>query len=179
MIFNKCKKKNVQGYINKHIHLCILEDKWPQCELCHGTSTLKAAFAKNIVFVLWQEEGYTVKYSLSTWEIPRAEPEGFPKGSGYISPYIPTWVIIQTFSISKVILPVLSFLVGQYWKSWISVLVLQLGLYFPLLPSRWSNTGLYRLNLLGSVEDSVMAALGNTQGQESNIRRVKFQYYPF
>ena len=32
-------------------------------------------------------------------EIPRVEPKGFPKGSGYISPYIPTSVIIQTFSI--------------------------------------------------------------------------------
>ena len=37
-----------------------------------------------IVSVLWREEGYTVKYSLSTREIPRAELEGFPKGSGYI-----------------------------------------------------------------------------------------------
>ena len=49
------------------------------------------------VSVLWRVEGYTVKYSLS----PRAEPEGFLEGSGYISPYIPTRVIIQTFSISK------------------------------------------------------------------------------
>ena len=55
----------------------------------------------DIVYVLWREEGYTVKYTLSTREIPRAEPEGFPEGSGYISPYIPTWVVIQTFSISK------------------------------------------------------------------------------
>ena len=44
----------------------------------------------------------------------------------------------------KVILPVLSFLVGQYWKSWFSLLVWQLGLYFPVLPRRWSNTGPYR-----------------------------------
>ena len=42
-----------------------------------------------------------MKYSLSTREIPRAEPKGFPEGSGYISPYIPTRVIIQIFSISK------------------------------------------------------------------------------
>ena len=42
-----------------------------------------------------------VKYSLSTREIPSMEPQGFPKGSGYISPYILTQVIIQTFSISK------------------------------------------------------------------------------
>ena len=38
-----------------------------------------------------------MKYSLIT----RAEPEGFPEGSGYILPYILTSVIIQTFSISK------------------------------------------------------------------------------
>ena len=54
-----------------------------------------------IVPVLWREEGYTVKYSLTPREIPMAEPKGFPEGSGYISPYIPTWVMIQTFSISK------------------------------------------------------------------------------
>ena len=29
------------------------------------------------------------------------------------------------------------------------------------------------------VENSVVAALGNTHGQESNTRRVKFQSYPF
>ena len=29
------------------------------------------------------------------------------------------------------------------------------------------------------VENSAEAALGNTQGQECNTRRVKFQYYPF
>ena len=46
-------------------------------------------------------EGYTVKYSLSMREIPRAEAEEFPEGSGYISMYIPTWVIIPTISISK------------------------------------------------------------------------------
>ena len=39
----------------------------------------------SIVYVLWWEEGSTVKYSLSTREIPREEPEGFPEGSGYIS----------------------------------------------------------------------------------------------
>ena len=42
-----------------------------------------------------------VKYSPSKRDIPRAEPKGFPKGSGCISPYILTKVIIQTFSISK------------------------------------------------------------------------------
>ena len=41
-----------------------------------------------------------MKYSLSTREIPRVEPKGFREGSGFISPYILTQVIIQTFSIS-------------------------------------------------------------------------------
>ena len=96
-----------------------------------------------IVSLLWQEEGYTVIYSLSTREIPRAKPDEFPEGSGYISPYIPTWVIIHS-QFLKSILPVLSFLVRQYWKSWFSVLVWKLGLYFPVLPSSWSNMGPYR-----------------------------------
>ena len=39
--------------------------------------------------------------SLSPWTILRAEPEGFSKGSGYISPYILTQVILQTLSNSK------------------------------------------------------------------------------
>ena len=42
-----------------------------------------------------------MKYCLSMREIPRAQPKGFPEGSGYISPYILTSVIIQTLSISK------------------------------------------------------------------------------
>ena len=42
-----------------------------------------------------------MEYSLSTKEVSRAEPEGFPEGSAYISPYILTQVIIQTFSIFK------------------------------------------------------------------------------
>ena len=29
-----------------------------------------------------------MKFSLSSREIPRAEPEGYPEGSGYISQYI-------------------------------------------------------------------------------------------
>ena len=45
--------------------------------------------------VLWLKSGYTVKYSLSPQEIPRAPPSGFPSCSGYISPYIPPLVIIQ------------------------------------------------------------------------------------
>ena len=43
-----------------------------------------------------------MKYSLSPREIPKAEPERFPKGSGYISQYIPTRVTIQKFSFCNV-----------------------------------------------------------------------------
>ena len=42
-----------------------------------------------------------MKDSQSSREVTRAEPEGFSKGSGYISPYILTQVIIQTLSISE------------------------------------------------------------------------------
>ena len=45
--------------------------------------------------VLGLELGYTVKYSLSPQEIPRASPSGFALGSGYISQYIPPLVTIQ------------------------------------------------------------------------------------
>ena len=38
---------------------------------------------------------------LSPREIPTANPNGFPEGLSYISPYISTKVTIQTFSISK------------------------------------------------------------------------------
>ena len=55
-----------------------------------------------------------MKYSLSPREIPRAKPEGFPEGSGYISLYILTIVTIQTFSMTT---PGLTFLGDQYWKS--------------------------------------------------------------
>ena len=40
-----------------------------------------------------------MKYSLSLREIPRANPEGFLKGSGYISLYFLTVVTIQTFQL--------------------------------------------------------------------------------
>ena len=46
------------------------------------------------------ESGYTVKYSLSPWEIPQTPPSGFPSCSGYISPYIPPISIIQKQYIS-------------------------------------------------------------------------------
>ena len=42
-----------------------------------------------------------MKYCLSPREIPRAEPDGFPEGSGNISLYTPTGVTIQSFSITS------------------------------------------------------------------------------
>ena len=57
--------------------------------------------------VLWWEEGYTMKFSLSLGEILRAKPKGFLKSAGYISFFIPTWVTIQTFPIT---IPALTFL---------------------------------------------------------------------
>ena len=42
-----------------------------------------------------------MKYRLSLRENPRAEPEGFPDGSGDISSYTPTLVTIQSFSITS------------------------------------------------------------------------------
>ena len=64
------------------------------CLYCHycPTTTTVTTVTTIIVSVLWREEGYTVKYSLNPREIPRAEPDGFPEGSGYIS---------LAFSISK------------------------------------------------------------------------------
>ena len=53
------------------------------------------------VTVLWREEGFTMKYCLSPREFPRAEPGGFPEGSGNISLYTPTQVTIQSFSITS------------------------------------------------------------------------------
>ena len=42
---------------------------------------------KYIVTVLRREEGHTMKYCLSPREILKAEPKGFPEGSGNISLY--------------------------------------------------------------------------------------------
>ena len=67
-----------------------------------------------IIVSVLRQEGYTVKYSLSPREIPRAKLDGLPEGSGYISPYILTRVTTQAFSIT---IPVSSFLGEQYWKS--------------------------------------------------------------
>ena len=53
------------------------------------------------VSVVWREKGYTVKYSLSTREIPRAEPEGFPEGGKpglWTSPSLADFICEQRMS---------------------------------------------------------------------------------
>ena len=56
---------------------------------------------------------------------------------------------------------------SPYWSgSW--------GYIFPYCPVDEAIS--FRID---PVENSVVAALGNTYGQESNTRRVKFQYNPF
>ena len=82
-----------------------------------------------------RREIYNEIYSLSPKEISRANPEGFPKGSGYILLYFPTWVPIQSFSITT---PALTFLGVKYWKSWFSVLLQQLGKTGKYCPVDWA-----------------------------------------
>ena len=73
----------------------------------------------------------SLRMFVNQWlEIPRAQPEGFLEGSGYISPYILTFSISKRFT-SSIVLPGWEIL-----EELILVLVWQLGLYFPILPSR-------------------------------------------
>ena len=73
--------------------------------LSHFLTPLK--FHNNWMGLFWREEGCTMKYSLSSKEIPRAKREGFPENLGYILWYISNWVTIKPFSITT---PALSFL---------------------------------------------------------------------
>ena len=70
---------------------------------------------------LWWDEGYTEKYSLSLWKILRAKPEGFPEGTGYISSYIPTWVTIDTFSITTSAVSFLEINIGRVYSPYCSI----------------------------------------------------------
>ena len=65
-----------------------------------------------------------MKYSMSPRENPRAKPEGFHEGSGYISSYFLTQFKVQTFSIKN---PAFTFLGDQYWKIQFYILLLQPG----------------------------------------------------
>ena len=95
-----------------------------------------------------------MKYSLSMSEILRVELEVFPKGSGYISLYIPTGVIIQTLSIyeyykSSVVLS---------WEGSIGIVVLCISLaakaiFFRIdqAHKKWDNIGESLLHLIRGV----------------------------
>ena len=91
-----------------------------------------------------------MKYSLSTREIMRTEPKGFPKGLGYISPYNPPPVIIQTFSISKSFTSSLVLPGRAILEELILCIVLAAGPIFSLVAQYWAT----RENL-GSVDESV------------------------
>ena len=107
------------------------------------------------VFVLWREEGYTEKYSLSQKEIPRVKPRGFPDRLGFSSLCIPTQVTIPTVSIT---IPVLSFQGEYYWKRGISVLLWQLELYFAVDSQLyWECTGKYTPSSTGSIFSNTFA----------------------
>ena len=120
-----CSLYGVLIYVNNTVNKAVFWIcKWP-----HETPQNMQNF---IASVLWREEGYTMKNSLRQREIPGAMSEVFCKGSGNIWSYIPTWITIQTFSITT---SALTFLGDQYWKSWFSVLLRQLanaGKYWPI-----------------------------------------------
>ena len=103
----------------------------------------------NDVSVLWREEGYTVKYSLSTREIPR----DFPRAQAIFHGISQLETKCRHSQFMIIILSVMSFLVGQYCKSWFSLLVWQLGyifLYCPVDEAIWVH--------IDPVENSVVAA---------------------
>ena len=112
---------SINNQIFNYFILKIFQDWWKHCP---------------IESVLWQEEGYTMKYSLS--------PRGNPKGSGYISSYIPTQVKIQTLSITT---PALTFLEINI-DSRILPIAATAGQYGKILPSRVSNSGELNFNII-------------------------------
>ena len=59
-------------------------------ELGRGGSAINGATSSSYFICIMTRGEIYGKYSMSTKEIPRAEPKGFPEGSGCISPYIPT-----------------------------------------------------------------------------------------
>ena len=115
---------------------------------------------------VWQEEGYTVKYSLSTREMPRAEIKGFTEGSVFISSYIPTRVIIQIFSISKSY----TSSIVLHGRAILEELILRIGQAAGAIFSQYCPVDEAIRVLIDPVENSVLAALGNIHGQESNTR---------
>jgi hypothetical protein len=63
------------------------------------------------------------------------------------------------------------FAIKKQQSSLLNINIAVFILYCPVDEAIWVR--------IDSVENSFVAALGNTHGQESDTRRVKFQYYPF
>ena len=74
-------------------------------------------------------------------EILWAEPIGFVKGSGFISLYIPTQVIIQTFLNPKILIPVLSFMCAVILEELILHIGLAAGTIFSLIAQHTKHYG--------------------------------------
>ena len=91
----------------------------------------------NIESVLWREEAYTMKYSLSPREIPRAKSEGLPEGSGYISWYIRLESQYRHSQLQLLHCPSW----GSILEELILLSALTAGQYGKIVPSRLSNTG--------------------------------------
>ena len=99
-----------------------------------------------------------MKHSLSPKKIMRVKPKGFPEGSGYISPGIPTQVTIQKFSITiplllpgraileKLILRI-ALVAGAIFSS---ILPALLGVYCKINP-HLSSTPPVELDLYGKI----------------------------
>ena len=129
----------------KIIHICICPSEKYLLHSNHGFISLSwlilwrqlfvSLVIRKRVSVLWQEEGYAMKYSLNQREILTAKPEGFTEGAGYISLYFLTQITIQTFSLTT---SALTFLGEQYWRSWFSLLLRQLGNMGKYCPVDWA-----------------------------------------
>ena len=83
--------------------------------------------------------------------------------------------MIQTFSISKsytssIVLP---------GRAILEELTLRIGLAAEVIFSQYCPVDEAIRVRIDPVENSVLGVLGNINGQESNTRILKFQYYPF
>ena len=108
---------------------------------------------------LYHEEGRDIQWNIAWAQV---KPKGFPSPPPFGQCPNQSWFFLGIASLR------------QYWKNWAFLFVWQLGLYFPVLPSRWSNTGPYRFS-----RELCCGSTTKYRSHESNTRRVKFQYFPF
>ena len=81
-----------------------------------------------------------MKYRLSPREMPRAEPEGFPEGSGDISLYTPPLVTMQSFSITST-KEEARIRDGRCTGNWTSPLILSFSPVAKQDPMSWAGPG--------------------------------------